>query len=240
MVFIVREIWLGDDLLSTRIDEEAVFTSHDKAEKFISELVDHDADWKRLLAFRIEVLEIPVDNMDPDDETKRWVYGIDGKLLEEPNVDIYSKAKNNIENKYKVGDIVYIKPNYVETMSPSVRGDYGVVLVTPIKKKDWIAQGNDLEDWDWTYVIVFVTVDGFLDHMHVSEAALSLVNGSLPEELSFLEIYSSYLKGDISISDSVINRLFKEEIFVKNSRVLEFDNIQDVYIKEQKPQKKIE
>ncbi len=220
-IFIAREYLLIDDYGSVRIDEEAVFISYEEAKSFLKSLEESDADTTSLLQYRTEIVEIPVSGKKMYDYIKRWVFSINGKLLEAyPETD---DSKTNLmrfsyNKKFETGDIVFIKPNLHNSLSPFINGEFAIVIDTPTDKESWKAKGYDLKEWEPMYNLHHITDNGIINHRHIYEECIEKPEDKLPIELIFLKIYSEHLKKKKEISQKTINDILNNLVYVRNTK----------------------
>ncbi len=224
-IYLAREYTVFDTVLNIRIDEEAVFGTFKEAINYLKTLEDKGASENFLLFYRHEIIEYPVGRAPDGDKIKRWVYSINGTLIEEYPDEGDDKCDFELiefDNKYQIGEIVYIKPQYYERYSPFVKGVYGVIGSVPAKKEEWIENGKEISKWDGQYVIHYIDDDGMLEHVHAYECTLKKPKNRLPEELKFLKLFSMHLKGVKKIPDDILNKIVENEIYVKNIKAFDF------------------
>jgi hypothetical protein len=224
-IYLVRQILLADDYGSIRIDEEAAFPSFEEANSFLQSLVDPDADEGDLLSFRNEIIELPLGEVESWKHMRRWTFSIDGRLMQkypDPELELSDFERFTCENKYEIGDIVFIKPKLHDSNSPSVSGDFAVIYSVPVAKQHWVEDGREPSEWDGAYIVCYITDTGILNHKHVPESALMAIPRELPEELKFLEIYSNHLQNKELLPKEVIESVLENRVFVRKTKVFDF------------------
>lgn len=224
MIYIVRHILLSDDYGSVRIDSESAFSTWDGAQECMKSIVEEweeDRDPKDLIAFRIEIVELPLGHIDPWDKKREWLYSLDGRLVESypnPECEKPDFERFEYEGKFKPGDIVAIKPSLHEPNSSSIRGDFGIVIQTPIDKAEWIKASHEPSDWDGHYIVYYITDTGIMHHKHLPECALENLSQALPDELLFLKMYSDHLNNVKPLPNELFEKVSIDRIFVRNMK----------------------
>lgn len=225
-VFVAREYMLTDDFGGIRVDEEAVFSSFELARNFLNKIEDKGAAGTDFLLFRTEIVEYQIDGIESYERS--WTYNLRGELIESskkstlPNYN-YGPNKNKCTCNHKIGDIVYIVPKIENTLSPSTKGTYGVIVEISSEQ----SKERELE-----YVIYYIAENGLLDHFHAVESSIVAQKEILPHELRFLDLYSKHLKKVHELDENLISEVINEEVFVKNIKKLDFhaESIIDPYV----------
>ncbi len=227
-VYIARQLGLGNWAGDVSQAGEAVFSSWEKARQYLRSMEETETP-QEMTNYRNVIVEAPVDALTSSDACawpREWTFTVDGMLHQDscaapadaPDFELYTH-----EQLFSPGDIVLIKSNIEEPLSPFVYRIYGVVRETPVPKDKWIADGHAPEEWCGEYTLQMIDPDdGKLDHVHLPECCLAPFGGELPNECKFIEIYANHLKGIELLRDEDLDLLVNCKVFVKNVPVFNF------------------
>lgn len=212
--------------------EEAVFDTFEAANAFIQEISEEDQD-----CFLSEIVSYPTNSTEPWDDKQTWTFDRKGNLLrtydarkeeaeckaiEEDGCKILLREPKpeTYTQRYKVGEIVFIRAFPWNAVSPVSEDTIGVIATTPKVYEEWIAEGKDKYDWDNSYVIYCIG-SGYLYHIHVEEPGIELFTSELPGNLIFLKDLSQVFRGKQLIKKEVLDEIFAGNIFVEKVRHLQ-------------------
>ena len=205
--------------------EEGIFHSYELAYKYIKKISDeedHD--------FFGEIVVFELNDFSRKLENEFFIFDYKANLIYDSN-KINSKIKkyiaeengfrtiykindpNSYNEKFKIGDIVFIKAFPWNIFSPAYVDLIGVIGNVPCLYEKWI-QNNNYYEWDNTYVIYCIR-DGYLGHWHIEERGIEFYSGELPDNLKFLRLLSEHLLKKMTIPDIIIDKIHQGEVFVE-------------------------
>jgi len=159
-----------------------------------------------------------------------WCYNVDGDLLwESPHLaDEASELEYHLfEERYKVGDRVYVIPQALEPESESIEGELAVVSKAPVSMGVWLDTGHERESWNPFYTVDFIDDEGYLGQYHVPESSLLLATFSLPEHYarkrSFLPLWSKFLREELAFPDGLADRIRARKVHLYRRPRYDFD-----------------
>lgn len=229
-IFIVREIAICDDYGSIRIDEEELFDSIEGANDYLQSLREVEPSENDMLLLRLELSSFILGDEGQLKENSRSLYSIKGDRLHSHNSTRIDETEVQYKGTFKIGEIVRIKPKIIENSSPFIKGGYGVITSVPIKKADWVEQEGELSDWNYRYLVHYITENGIVDHKHICEQAMIGTEGGVPDELVFLNYYSMYLKGENKVEGEVMNMIINEIIYAKKSKIIRVKSTDEISV----------
>lgn len=143
---------------------------------------------------------------------RRWVYDGHGRLL---GTNSAEKAKQGEDRLFAVGDLVRVLPIAEYWDSPSVSGDYGVVLgyAKVPGEPDELCQGVAA-----CYRLMCISKWIFCYEIGVDALALKRVK-EVPTELELLQEYSRHLKGERNLPQWFIDDLWAQRVYPLNDEM---------------------
>lgn len=224
-VYIVRKFHPVSEYNFKSYYEEAVFYTYLEAELFVKqECIEERGN------FFPEIVSYTLGGGDSYDESDTWYFSNTGKLLyttflSEEEARQIKNIYNSFESKYSAGDFVFIKAFPLNIYSNMWKDILGFVVQCPIPLNKWISDGNALDDWDSHYVVFFINSKGCLDHTHVPEVAMQLYNLPIPDELSFLTIFSDAILNNKNINNEYLDDIWSGKIIVKKVHTFDVNKL---------------
>jgi hypothetical protein len=223
-VYIAREILVSDGGL-IRIDEEGIFSTFDAAYAFIEHLRKEgqyvNESSASIEAFRHEIIQSRLNDYENWNSEVTWTYKLNGELLSRCDAGI--EPPNPFESVsfrslFELGEIVRAKPSFEEPESHLATENYGVICQIPVSQESWKTSGEPLEDWDGAYIVLLISeMTNLLYHEHLIEICLDKFEGTLPEDLIFLNLLSKYIENDGNVpnAEHIKRALFENAVVRK-------------------------
>lgn len=218
IMYIGRKFVYANEYSSQCIYEEAVFSSREKAEKYIKTISEEDSD-----DFLSEIVSYPIDREDAFEDEERWYFDRQGNPIyncHSTNPTEKECFEETVFADFVLGDIVFIKSFPWNTKTGLTRNTIGVISFCPEPLADWQRKGGTKEDWDNLYRVTFIDSYGEFNHIHIEYSGISLFEIPLPDELLLLKILSEHLKGSSLINDSVLKQIVDSRNVKFNSMVM--------------------
>jgi hypothetical protein len=154
-----------------------------------------------------------------------WCYNVDEALMwESPAPDVPNFERYAFESRYSVGDLVYVVQQAIDPESESIMGEVAVVSEVPVSKEAWLASGQEPAAWNPFYTVDFADGRYYLQHFHVPESSLLLVDFAVREDQAFLPFWSKHLRGDLAFPDGLADRIRARMVLLRKCPRYDFDS----------------
>jgi hypothetical protein len=223
--FIARK-YVSHEIGGRTYYEEGIFGSYESAYDFIRLISVEDND-----SFLSEIVCYRINDMSPWEDEHIWTFDKTATLIYSFSARGEGGFKEQTRDrpgcllpdsytaKFTIGDIVLITPFPWNEVSPTAKNVLGVITETPASLEEWVTRGNDKNDWNSNYV-VYRILGGYLDHIHVKERGIQPYQGTLPNNLVFLQDLSDQLHGKQVLTEEALKGAFAGNIFVERVRHL--------------------